>query len=163
MAEYPNFDDIIKKMPQYLHELESCQVIRMDTRQERSSLGSKLPVANAGIYVLYEDEKPMYAGRSDRLKERILEHGQPGNQRETATFAFILAREAFGDASESVSRKDLQKDPDFERLFLDAKKRVSKMVIRAVGIKDPIEQTLFEVYAHLTLGTPRKYNSFDNH
>ena len=35
------------------------------------------------------------------------------------------------------------------------------MCVKAVGIEDPIEQTLFEVYAHLALGT--KYNSFENH
>lgn len=155
------FNEITSKMPHYLRELESCQVIGMETRQERRSLGSKLPAANSGIYVLYEDGKPIYAGRSDRLKERLLEHGQPSGWSESATFAFILAKESFGDAAGSMSREELQKDPGFKQLFTDAKSRVKKMGVRVVGIQDPIEQTIFEVYAHLALKTP--YNSFENH
>ena len=33
----------------------------------------------------------MYVGRSDRLADRLLEHGQPANGPESATFAFNLA------------------------------------------------------------------------
>jgi len=35
------------------------------------------------------------------------------------------------------------------------------MSVRAVEIKDPIVQTLFEVYAHMALRT--EFNDFDNH
>ena len=161
MVEYPEFSDVIGKMPGYLRELESGPIIRMETRQERRSLGSKLPPANAGIYVLYEDDKPIYVGRSDRLKERLLEHGQPSGWSESATFAFILAKEKFGKDAGSMSRKELQENPDFRRLFTDAKLRVRRMGIRAVGIQDPIEQTIFEVYVHLKLKT--EHNSFENH
>ena len=164
MVEYPEFSDIIGKMPGYLRELESCPIIPMDTRQERGNLGSKLPPANAGIYVLYEDDKPIYVGRSDRLKERLLEHGQPSNGRETATLAFRIAKvdfqEKHPDASFS-SMGDLASRLDFVPLFGAAKSRVKKMGVRAVAIQDPIEQTIFEIYAHLALKTP--YNSFENH
>ena len=161
MAEYPEFSDVIGKMPGYLRELESGPIIPMETRQERRDLGNKLPPVNAGIYVLYEDDKPIYVGRSDRLKERLLEHGQPSGWSESATFAFILAKENFGKAAGSMSRKELQENLRFRQLFTDAKLRVRKMGIRAVGIQNPIEQTIFEVYAHLALKTP--FNSFDNH
>ena len=165
MVEYPEFNDVISKMPGYLRDLESGTIIRMETRQERRDLGNKLPPANAGIYVLYEDDKPIYVGRSDRLKERILEHGQTGNRRETATFAFRIAKvdfqEKHPDASFS-SMGDLEICPAFVPLFDAAKSRVKKMGVRAVAIQDPIEQTIFEVYATLSLGTYR-YNSFDNH
>lgn len=159
--DYPKFDDVISKMPGYLRELESCQIIRMETRQERRSLGSKLPTANAGIYVLYEDEKPIYVGRSDRLKERLLEHGQPSGWSESATFAFILAKEKFGKDAASMSRRELQETPRFKCLFTAEKARIREMGVRVVAIKDPIEQTIFEVYAHLALKTP--YNSFEVH
>jgi hypothetical protein len=46
-------------------------------------------------------------------------------------------------------------------LFLHAKERVSRMTVRVIEITDPIEQTLFEVYAALALGTV--YNVFENH
>ena len=161
MVEYPEFSDVIGKMPGYLRELKSCPIIRMETRPERRDLGNKLPPGNAGIYVLYEDDKPIYVGRSDRLKERLLEHGQPSGWSESATFAFILAKEKFGKAAASLTRKELQENSDFRQLFTAAKLRVRKMGIRAVGIQDPIEQTLFEVYAHLNLKT--EHNSFENH
>ena len=35
------------------------------------------------------------------------------------------------------------------------------MEVCVVGVADPIEQTIFEVYAHLELQSP--FNSFENH
>ena len=107
----------------------------------------------------------MYVGRSDRLKNRLLSHGQLSGGSETATFAFILAKKAFNKddpmRSGKLTRPQLQKDPEFIALFDVAKTRVRKMLVRAVGIEDPIEQTIFEVYAHLKLRTP--HNDFNNH
>ena len=57
-------------------------------------------------------------------------------------------------------------DPGFAPLFVAAKDRVSRMGVRFVAIDDAIEQTLFEVYAALVLGTTRQqggYNDFENH
>ena len=164
MVEYTEFSDVIGKMPGYLRELESGPIIRMETRPERRSLGNKLPPGNAGIYVLYEGDKPIYVGRSDRLKERLLEHGQASNGRETATLAFRIAKVDFQEKHPEdsfSSMKDLEICPEFVPLFDAAKSRVRKIGVRAVGVQGPIEQTFFEVYAHLALKTP--YNSFDNH
>ena len=176
MVEYPEFSDIIGKMPEYLRELESCPIIRMETEQQRDSLSGKLP-GKAGIYVLYEDGKPLYTGRSNRLSGRLLEHSRPSGVSASATFAFILAKKAYilgkndikkarilaekGCNDTPITREQLQNKPGFESLFYDAKKCIRKMDIRAVAIQDPIEQTIFEVYAHLALKTP--FNSFDNH
>jgi hypothetical protein len=55
----------------------------------------------------------------------------------------------------------LQIAPEFSELFRDAKERVGRMTVRVIEITDPIEQTLFEVYAALALATP--YNDFENH
>lgn len=164
MVANRNFDTIINKMPGYLQELKKCPCIRMDDAPERRSLGSKLPESNAGIYALYEVGKPLYVGRSNRLKERLLEHGLKGNGRESATFAFLLAKEVFQEKHPDTQlppRRDLVHRPDFAPLFAEAKTRIRKMKVRAVSIQDPIEQTIFEVYAHLALKTP--YNSFENH
>ena len=161
MVANRNFDTIINMMPGYLQELRNCPCLGMDTRQERRNLGNNLPDSNAGIYVLYEDGRPLYVGRSNRLKERLLEHGRPGGWSASATFAFILATEAFGNAAEAMRRGQLQAHPEFRRLFADAITRVRGMCVRVVEIQDPIEQTIFEVYAHLELETP--YNNFENH
>ena len=146
-------------MLMYFDKLRDCGAIGMCTVAERRALRRKLP-ASKGIYVLYEREKPMYVGRSDDLAERLLEHGQPSGGSETATLAFNMAKQKFS-GSTSMARKDLQKDKDFQLLFDAAKERIRKMDVRVVGVEDPIEQTILEVYAHLELHTP--FNSFENH
>ena len=59
-------------------------------------------------------------------------------------------------------RQDLEDDPDFAIMFKEAKARVKEMGIKVVAIDDQITQTLFEVYAAMTLGT-LEFNSFANH
>ena len=60
------------------------------------------------------------------------------------------------------SRKELDKDPAFENLFAAAKERIRRMSVRVIEIDDPVTQTLFEVYASLTLGT-QEFNDFGTH
>ena len=169
------FDEIVDRMPDDLRKLNECPHIGMYSNQERRNLrpellrnanieiikGSK-PATGPGNYVLYEKGRAMYTGRTDHLPERLLEHGNQGGS-ETATFAFLLAREEYlkMHPNSSLTRKDLSAQPEFHKLFGFARESVKKMSIKAVGIDDPIEQTLFEVYTHLVLETP--YNSFENH
>ena len=50
--------------------------------------------------------------------------------------------------------------------FDTTKEMVRKMGVRTVEINDPIEQTVFEVYAALELRTTREqggFNDFENH
>ena len=61
------FKDVIDKMPNYMQQLGSCQVITIDGRG-RFSHPHELPADNKGIYVFYECHQPMYVGRSDRLR-----------------------------------------------------------------------------------------------
>ena len=81
----------------------------------------------------------------------------------SATFAFIIAKH---DAEKknidlNKTRDELQVDPDFLPFFKNAKERVSEMKIKVIDIENPIEQTLFEVYAALELKTP--YNDWETH
>ena len=176
---HTRFEDVIEKMPKYLQELKDCEVI---TRDERGNLAPYLPT-DVGIYVFYENDEPMYVGRTNRLKKRLPEHGRPSSSPESASFAFNIAKLQFAPPLvpdsiskqellahidklmkiDKMSRKDLAKDPDFKPLFDEAKQRVKQMGIKVVEIEDPIEQTIFEVYAHLELGTPPEFNSFENH
>jgi hypothetical protein len=64
-------------------------------------------------------------------------------------------------AFQTKPRNLLQAIPEFRELFWQAKARVSRMTVRVVEIADPIEQTVFEVYAALALGT--RYNDFETH
>ena len=156
-------------MSEYIAVLEACPSIGMSTGAERRFLRQRLP-GNEGIYVLYEDNLPIYVGRSDRLADRLLEHSRPSSGSESASFAFNLAKKKFREnnsgrelETDSMSRKDFAKDPTFKPLFAAAKKRVSEMQVRVVEVTDPIEQSLLEVYAHLDLGTDPELNSFENH
>ncbi len=153
------FEDVIDRMPRYLQELKDCQII---TRDGRERLPPILP--DKGIYVFYEDGQALYVGRSDHLRARLLQHGQASGGHGSAPFAFNIARKKLRITRpdcDSMSRSALEQDPEFAPLFSQAKRRVRRMGIRVVEIQDPIEQTIFEVYAHLKLGTP--FNSFENH
>ena len=153
------FREVIDRMPMYMKTLKAFEPISMDTIADRHTLGRRLP-AREGVHALYENDRAMYVGRSDNLKVRLLDHGLHKGGSETATFAFKIAREQFKNP-DALTRRELVRDPDFKVLFREAATRVRQMKARVVGISDPIEQTIFEVYAAMELDTP--YNSFENH
>jgi len=148
------FGNLVSRLPHLLEQLVSSPAL--DRSKSR-----RLP--KRGVYVFYERREPVYVGRSNRMKERILEHGRPSSDRYSATFALRLAKDAAKQKGIDLSKTSaqLEKDPGFAGLFSQARKRVSEMRVRAVEIKDPIVQTLFEVYAHMALRT--EYNDFDTH
>ena len=146
--------------------------LKSDKLRSRDDLG-KLP--DCGIYVFYKDSKPLYVGRSgkeggkpDKMRERIRQHGLPSSTG-SASFAFLRAEDKAKKQNifrGSRSRKDFMSDEKFKPFFDQAKEEVSRMQVRTVGITDAIEQTVFEVYAALQLGTTRQqggYNDFENH
>ena len=148
------FDQIIAEMPRLLSSLEAAELLG------RNDLHN---IPQRGVYVLYEDGKPIYVGRSNRLRKRLLEHSRRSSTHTSATFSFNLAKEeaAKRGIDTSRSRNQLERDSIFNGLFTQAKERVSLMKIRMVQIENPVIQTLFEVYAALELKTP--YNDFDSH
>lgn len=64
------FDEMIDKLPDLLKQLENSP------SKKRDILGT-LP--QKGIYVFYENECPIYVGRSNRIKERLQEHSRPSS------------------------------------------------------------------------------------
>lgn len=98
------------------------------------------------------------------MKDRLLNHGRPSSDHNSATFAFILAvneAKKRGIDTSSVKRATLQHVPAFKKIYSQAKKDVSAMEIRVTEVSNPIEQTVFEVYAAVALDTP--HNVFENH
>ena len=157
------WDDVVGKMPGLLCKLKS------DRLRCRAAIG-KLP--ERGIYVFYEDGKPIYVGRTNDMRRRIREHGSR-NATKAATFAYLIAKKELkakgivpeakpGKPASRITNADVENHPDIIRA---AGKRVCKMQFRVVKVTDPIEQTLFEVYAALQLGTMQQggYNDFENH
>ena len=150
-----NFSVLVEKLPTLMFQLSSSQL------RPWSNLGDLPP---KGIYVFYEDNVPIYVGRTNRIRKRIKEHGQLSSGHNKAPFAFNIAKkEAKALGIELTATRDiLNQNTEFVELFLNAKKRVSNMSLRVVEIHDPIVQTIFEVYASMELETD-DYNSFENH
>ena len=161
--EPQTWEAVADRLPVLLNKLTKNNPILRDSR-------GRLPmILEKGIYVFYESGKPLYVGRSDRMRSRILEHGRPSSLHNSATFAFLLAMEMAtckGIDCAGITRDDLQIAGDFKPLYDQAKERVRNMQVRVVEISDAIEQSVFEVYAALHLNTTRDrggYNDFENH
>ena len=157
------WEDVVGRLPVLLNQLTDSNPIVRDSR-------GRLPmIPKKGVYVFYESDKPLYVGRSDRMRERILEHGRPSSLHNSATFAFLLAMEmatCTGIDCTGITRDDLQIADDFKPLYDQAKDRVRNMQVKVVEVDDAIEQSVFEVYAALRLKTTRDhsgYNDFENH
>lgn len=149
------FRGLVDQLPGLLASLNRSPLLR------RSDL-SGIPAR--GIYVFFERRKPIYVGRSNRLKKRIMAHSRRNSGHNKATFAFLIAKNSAKKAGIDLNayRGDLEVKPAFARLYTKAKERVSRMSVKVIEIDDPVLQTLFEVYASLALGTT-KYNDFDTH
>jgi predicted GIY-YIG superfamily endonuclease len=149
------FNQLVAKMPELLKRLESQSFLTRDNLAR---------ISKQGIYVFYENNKAIYVGRSNRLKERIQEHGRPSSDHYSATLAFNMAKKEMNASRNKrglATRNELEKAPGFEKAFFLARKQVAKMQVKVIGIEDQIAQSLFEIYAALTLNT--KYNDFSTH
>lgn len=118
-------------------------------------------VPQKGVYVFFEDNTPIYVGRSNRLKKRLKEHSQRSSDHYSATLAFRIAKQNTSTLQKKQTNEQLMKDRDFVKEFEAAKDRIARTKIRVIEIEDQIEQALFEIYAALTLNT--RYNDFSTH
>jgi len=148
------FKEIIDQFPELMQQLVVSPL------RQRNSLGD---IPKKGIYVFYENEEPIYVGRSNRMKDRIQEHGRKSSYHNSATFAFILSKEKANEQGIDIkkNRDALESDSTFSDIFIKQKERVSRMKVRVIEITDPIIQTIFEVYVSMELNT--EYNDFDTH
>ncbi|MFC2070424.1 GIY-YIG nuclease family protein [Chloroflexota bacterium] len=149
------FGKLIDKMPSLLRDLESQPFL------SRAELAG---IPKQGIYVFYQKEKAVYVGRSNRLKERIQEHGRPSSDHYSATLAFRIAKKKLnyeGDEHRLATRDELEQALGFKEVFFQARLQVAEMQVKIIGIDDQITQALFEIYAALTLNT--QYNDFGTH
>jgi hypothetical protein len=125
------------------------------------------PIFNSpegGIYLFSENGTHLYVGRSKRQLSKRL-RGHIRNSSKDSPLAFKLAREATGNTDIFYSgdniRSKLLADPNFSKVYQDAKDRIKKMEIRWVHEPEPIKQALLEMYVAVILDTP--YNDFDTH
>ena len=149
------FGEYIRRMPILLNELRGNPLLNRNELED---------IPRSGVYVFYREGNPLYVGRSNRLKERIQEHGRPSSDHYSATLAFNMAKEKVNykrNEHRLTTRNELEKVPGFEKAFFLARKQVAEMQVKVIEIEDQITQALFEIYAALTLNT--KYNDFGTH
>ena len=144
------FWEAIDKMKSLMDDLESSK---------EWWWGNYNQAPQSGVYVLYENGKPIYVGRSNSMRSRIRDHGADSSDRHSATFAFRLLREMLNEPKGRA--EDIEKAHREE--YRQQRERVRKMTFRAVSISDQLEQTLFEIYAIIEKETASKYNDFDTH
>ena len=144
------FWEAIDKMRTLMEELQNEKRYKWDEYKE---------APRRGVYVFYENGKPIYVGRSNNMSRRIREHGAESSARYSATFAFKLLRKAL--KCPKGSRSQIEKDYMDE--YRQQRERVRAMTFRAVSVSGQLEQTLFETYAVLEMGTAPRYNDFKTH
>jgi hypothetical protein len=153
----PTFQSLLDTLPKALERLLSMPP------QKAASVPPSAP--SQGVYLLSEGRKHLYVGRSNRLRQRVRNHGRPSATANQAAFAFRLAREATGKSKASYkpkgSRAELLKDPAFAEAFSRAKARIQKMDVRYLAETAPLRQYLLELHVAVALHTP--YNDFDTH
>lgn len=150
------FGDAVERMPGLLKEL---------VKAPRHRVAERPTLPNApGIYLFTEHGRPIYVGQSRKLRQRMRSHTRLTANQNQASFAFNLAKKAAGEAGLDLKRfrKVLAEDPDFAAHFDQAKARVREMDLQFIELADPIERTLFEVYASLALATT-EFNKFETH
>ena len=111
-------------------------------------------VPQKGVYVFFEGNKPIYVGRSNRLKKRIKEHISSDHY--SATLALKIAKQNTSSLQKKegkLTNKQLMKDGDFVKEFEAAKNRIARTKIRFIKIEDQAEQAMFEIYAAFVLDT----------
>ena len=155
---HPSFSIFVETLHDKYERLVSCPTCC------DGQLPKKMP--QNGVYLFSENGKPLYVGRSNRLRGRYTKHCGKSSPHNAAAFAFKLARETTGKMTASYvagkdDRKTLMQAPAFKQAFEDAKARIRKMDYRFVEETDQIKQALLEIYCTVVLKTP--YNDFDTH
>ncbi len=143
------FEELVHRMPLRLRSLLERPPIARD------DIGTT-QMPKKGIYVFFENSKPIYVGRSNRLKQRIKEHSQTSSDRYSATLALKIAKRNTSDMRRNgrkQTNEQLMKNSVFRKEFEAAKDRIARAKIRFIEIEDQDEQAMFEIYATLKLDT----------
>jgi hypothetical protein len=148
------FRKIVRLCPKYLGALKSCDLIPAASSREIPAVG--------GVYVIFENRKPMYTGRSRNIRRRISNHRYP--RPGVSAFSMKLARELSRKKATYTkvdSFNSLKNDQKFLRAYDKCAARISRMSVKFVEIENEKAQYLFELYASMMLATP--YNDFNTH
>jgi len=141
------FQTHTEKLPDLMNRLRNCEPF-----EEKGVVWQK---KLAGVYSLEEAGKIVYVGRTRNLKQRLRSHITAHENK--ASFALKRARielDRKATYKTENSKKALLREPDFLAAFKRHVDMIKKMPVRFVKIPDPIDQYLFELYAHLEYDLP---------
>ena len=131
-----------------------------------STRPSPVPKGQAGVYILYESDRPLYVGRGRDLRKRLANHRSTSVT--AATLAVKMARIAAKTPTTYTPTHKaanlLKTNPAFKAEFERATTRIRAMQVRYVAIEDDVRQALLEIYAASTLSTLTRcggYNTFE--
>lgn len=117
-----------------------------------------------GVYVFYENRKPIYVGRANNIRKRIQWHTRASSGSESASFAFNLAKKDYGNKGEiKKTRKELMQIEEFIEIFKSHKLNLSNIEFKCINVENDILQTMFEPYLAFKLKTYPVNNTFENH
>lgn len=150
------FDEAVSKMPRLLEQLLEAPAHRVADHPNVPNM--------PGIYLFSQDGEPVYVGQSRKLRQRLRHHTDLSSGQNRASFAFNIAKRDAGLAGIDVARfrQVLEADVDFAEHFDRAKQSVANMTVQLIELADPIERTMFEMYAALALSTS-EFNKFETH
>jgi predicted GIY-YIG superfamily endonuclease len=156
----------IKQVKPYIENMNRLFLDLYNQFQEREFLTRKNVPNIPGIYVFYEEGKPIYVGRAKDIKKRIQLHTRPSSDSQSANFAFNTAKikfaEKMGEMNKNL-RKELIKNPEFKQIFDKHKENLSASMVKCIKIENDIIQAMFEPYLSLKLGTYPHNNTFETH
>lgn len=150
------FGKLIDRMPSLLQELTFAPAHLVAEHPE-------IPTA-AGVYLFSDGPNPIYVGQSRNLRRRLREHTGLRSRENQAPLAFNIAlKEARSqDLKLPRTRKEIEDDSAFRPLFASALAQVAAMKVQFLLLEDPVERTIFEIYAARALGTD-EFNIWETH
>lgn len=142
----PTFESIVQELPNYLSQLLQQKANSLKDLTEgkiKRLLGTDSDIP--GIYLIYNQEKPVYIGRSAHLAQRVGKDHRALEETQ-ATLTYRLVRSGLPEITSMKQARDY--------MFRNFK-------VKILPVNDEYMRTIFEVYASLKLNTP--YNKFMEH
>ena len=151
--------DILFK--EYLKELNDFSLLKLSDLKK-----GELP-QKGGIYVFFENGKPIYVGRTKNIRTRVQSHKRTSSTKDSASFTFNLAKMNFEGllnlSKIEKERNKLMANLAFKIVFDKQKERVKDMDLKYIIEEHDILQTMLEPYLAYKLGTYPEYNKFETH
>jgi len=155
-------EELLNEIKPYADKMDTLFLdLYQKLKDSKPFMRDKLP-NKLGIYVFFNElDEAIYVGRTDDIRSRIQHHTRDGSKSGSATFAFNLAKKEFGETE--IKSKYLDKDIEFNKIFLKHKQTLQKYSIRFIELENDILQAMLEPYIAYKFGTYPDNQRFENH